>query len=466
MKDKLIDGAMRLVESMPRCFFPAWGRVCAGLLYPYAEKTVGRDIRSKLVSLRQEAARPFARRRREARERLADMLEFAGRTVPYYRDLFRATAFDPARVRSDERFLADLPFLTKDILREQGRRLVSEEYADKVEREQKTGSSTGLAATVFYDAVSLDWTAAQNVLMLEWGGKRRFDREAHLSTRFADTRRPRYPEMEAKKCFVLNRYNIYTEGFDDRSQERLLRGLRSARARVVQGHPSSLFALSRYLHRQGRTAHGLFEIFVSTGEMMTGVQRERIEEVLGVRVSNRYGACEFGVMAQELADGPRGGMLVSDSMVWPESVPLNGELGGAGELVFTGLRNKCMPLVRYRIGDAGVLCERGDGWWIVDIVGRTHDTVEISGTSYPTHYVQDALDRCGAVADFQILERAGKAVELRIVADEQAWPDIAGRVAARFPGIPVRRIEVEELVFVGVRGKFSYVLREAADDTR
>ena len=399
---------MRMVEGMPRCFFPAWGRVCAALLYPCAEKAAGREIRSKFAALKEEASRPFARRRRDARERLADMLEFAGRTVPYYRDLFRAKAFDPARIRSDERFLADLPFLTKDILREQGRRLVSEEYADKVEREQKTGSSTGLAATVFYDAVSLDWTAAQNVLVLEWGGKRRTDREAHLSTRFADTRRPRYPEMEAKKCFALNRYNIYTDGFDDCSQEKLLRDLRSARARVVQGHPSSLYALSRYLHRQGRKVHGLFEIFVSTGEMLTGVQRELIEDMLGVRISNRYGACEFGVMAQELSSGPRGEMLVSDSMVWPECAQFDGGPGGAGELVFTGLRNRCMPLVRYRMGDVGVLCERSDGWWITDIVGRTHDTVEISGTSYPTHYVQDALDQCGAVADFQIIERGSR----------------------------------------------------------
>ena len=204
---------------------------------------------------------------------------------------------------------------------------------------------------------------------------------------------------------------------------------------------------------------------LSTGEMMTEAQRTLIEGSLGVRVANRYGACEFGVMAQELAEGPRGEMLVSDSMVWPEVDPV-ADGAGAGELVFTGLRNPCMPLVRYRTGDLGTLCERDDGWWISGITGRIHDTVEIGGTLFPTHYIQDMLDRCGVFDDFQILERGGKAAELRIVAEEKDWPGISAMVAERFPSLPVQRIDATELVFVGERGKFSYVLREAANAAR
>lgn len=465
MKDDVVKYGMALIGKLPRGIMPFWGFFSSVLLYPYAEKLLGREIRGKYRELKREARLPFFTRKREARERLISMLEFAGRTVPYYRDLFRDQKFVPAKIRNDERFLSDLPFLTKDILREQGRRLVSEQYLDRIDREQKTGSSTGPAVTIYYDAISLDWTAAQNILMLEWGGKRRYDREAHLSTRFPETCRPRYPEFEAKKCFVLNRYNIYTGGFDDGSQEELLADLRAARARLVQGHPSSMHALARYLKSQGRRAERLFDIFISTGEMMTNTQRFLIEETLGVSVSNRYGACEFGVMAQELAGGARGEMLVSDSLVWPEC-DFNAGEEEVGELVFTGLRNPCMPLVRYRMGDAGAMCERNDGWWITNIVGRTHDVVEIAGVMYPTHYIQDMLDRCGAISDFQILARGGKAIELRIVADEQDWPGIAANVANRLPEIPARRIDAQDLVFVGVRGKFSYVLREAQDADR
>lgn len=441
-----------------------WGMVKVVGVYPLAERSQHRLITPKLRVLRKEAKLPFAERKKQAQERLASMLEHAGATVPYYRDLFAERHFAPDSIRRDIRYLEELPYLTKDILRTQGRRLISEAYADRIVCGQKTGSSTGLAATIYYDQESLDWTAAQNIQVLEWAGKRRWFRESHLSTCFADTHRPRWPEIEAKKCFVLHRYNIYTGGFDDASQEQLLADLREARARFVQGHPSSLFALARYVQRAGINARGLFDVFVSTGEMLTDKQRALIEEMLGVRVSNRYGACEFGVMAQEPVDSADGELLVCDSLVWPEAADA---LDGAGtdgikELVFTNLRNPAMPLIRYRMGDMGRLEEREDGWWITEITGRTHDSVDIDGTQYPTHYIQDILDRCGEIADFQIVVRDGKAVELRLVTPEADWKNVHAKVHAQFPSLPVRRIRADELVFVGVRGKFSYLLREAS----
>jgi len=435
------------------------GMVKAFLLYPLAERMQKRVISPKLRVLRREAALPFAARKAAALARLGDILEHAGKTVPYYRELFAAKGLDPAKARKDPRYLEELPFLTKDIVREQGKRLVSESHLERIVREQKTGSSTGPAATIYYDQEGLDWTAAQSILMLAWGGKRRYDREVHLSTRFKTPPPPEAVRFEARKCLVMNRYNIYTDGFGDAAQERLLDDLRKAGARVVQGRSSSLFAFARWLKKNGQDGRGLFEIFVSTGEMSTAEQRRLIEEVLGVRVSDRYGACEFGVMAQELEHGPKGECLVSDSLVWPEV--FEPDASGEGELVFTGLRNPAMPLIRYRMGDLGRLEERVSGWWVTELTGRVHDQVEIDGQVYPTHYIQDIFDRCGPITDFQILVREGRAQEFRLVADEAAWEGIRHAVSANFPSVPTRRINPEDLVFVGERGKFSYLLREA-----
>ena len=438
-----------------------FGVCVAYFLYPYAEKKMGRSITPKLRTLRKEAARPFAERKRLAKERLALTLEHAAANVPYYRDLFRQKGIDPSKVRQDERYLSDIPYLDKNILREQGKRLVSEKHAEKLIREQRTGGTTGPAAIVWYDQDGIDWTAAQNILMLNWGGKRRFNREAHLSTRFVTPLAPEDLRNEMRKCFVLNRQNIYTGGFDDASQMALIDDLRNAHARVVQGHSSSMYALARFLHKNSMPGHGLFDIFVSTGEMLRDDQRKLLEEVFACRVSNRYGACEFGVMAQERSGGPRGELLVSDSLVWPEAAPVDGEVE-ARELVFTGLQNPAMPLIRYRMGDLGKLEERDDGWWVTAIVGRVHDTVSIDGQSYPTHYIQDIFDRCGDIIDFQIAVKDGVAQEFRLVTPERQWPEIEAAVRKNFPSIPARRIEPQELVFHGVRGKFSYIVREDA----
>ena len=429
------------------------------LLYPVAERVQKRHITPKLRMLRAEAAAPFAQRKAVAKERLIGVLSHAKATVPYYHDLFTSLNFDPECLRKDMRYFEDVPFLTKDILREQGRRLISSTHADAIVREQKTGSSTGLAATIYYDQEGLDWTAAQNIMVLGWGGKRRYHREAHLSTLFA-AMPPEAASVEAKKCFVLHRKNIYTEGFGNQAQLRLLEDLQNAKAVFVQGHPSSMFALARYLEKQNKTAPGLFEVFVSTGELLTAEQRVLIEKIFSARVSNRYGACEFGVMAQELATGPVDELLVSDSLVWPETI--DSKASEPTELVFTNLRNPVMPLIRYRMGDVGKLAERNNGWWITDLAGRTHDAVNINGSNYPTHYVQDILDRCGPIDDFQILVANQIAKELRLVVNQEQWEQTQQAVKKQFPTLPLRRIDPEDLVFVGIRGKFSYIIRENA----
>jgi len=434
------------------------GVLTAYIVYPQAERREKRQILGKLRALRAEAAEPFPLRKARAQERLAAMLEHAGRTVPYYRDLFAARHFDPTSVLRDIRYLNDLPYLTKADIQEQGRRLVSETAQGSL-HERKTGSSTGPSSIIYYDQEALDWTAAQNIQVLEWAGKRRHYREAHLSTRFLTPLAPHDIRREAWKCFALNRANIYTDNLEDGGLDRLWQDILQAKARVIQGHPSSLYALACHLEARGGIHERAFDLFVSTGEMMTVKQRRTIEEVLHCRISNRYGAAELGVMAQELATDHDGSLLVSDAMVWPEVADIDTD--GVGELVFTSLRNAAMPLVRYRMGDLGRLTEQADGWRLSRLVGRVHDAVVVDGTTYPTHFIQDILDRCGDIRDFQIAARKGQAVELRLVTAPDQWESIASAVRGNFPTLPLRRIEPEGLVFVGRRGKFRYLVEMA-----
>ena len=151
-------------------------------------------------------------------------------------------------------------------------------------------------------------------------------------------------------------------------------------------------------------------------------------------------------------------------MVWPECYAP--DANGIGELVFTGLRNAAMPLIRYRMDDFGQLQETDAGWILQKIVGRVHDTVVIEGQSYPTHYIQDILDRCGDIQDFQILvDRNAKIKELRLVARQQDWVAISQALQESFPTVPLRRIKQEDLIFVGSRGKFRYLIRTTNENT-
>lgn len=434
------------------------GTVPARLLFPLAERAEGRSIRPKLARLRAEASEPAERRRRRQAARLSAIAAHAGAHVPYYRDLFARLRFDPTRLARDPGALDALPPLDRDGLVAAGRRLVDERLdPDRLET-RRTGGSTGPAATIYYTAEALDWTAAVNLFVRERIGKPPFAREAHLSTAPGTSIPLRDRLREGVKCVSLNRTNLPLASLDASTLDALWRDLARARPRLVQGHPSTLHALARHVRDRGGLARPLFATFESTGETLDPGVRKTIAEALRCRVVDRYGSAEFGVVAYEWPDG-RTGLEILDGVVHAETLP-DGD--GHDELVLTGLLNPAMPLLRYRTGDRVRLAREADeiAGRIVAVQGRVHDTVAIGGRRIPTHVLQDRLDRLGCVEEFQV-EVGGEAPpRLRVAAP----PAEHGRVRAAVHDWWGDALELEfaergSFVRTGWRGKFRHVVR-------
>jgi phenylacetate-CoA ligase len=91
--------------------------IAAGLLFPLHERLKGHDSPRRRREL--EQTQWWSPQRLEALRirRLKAFLTRIGEQVPYYQRLFAECGFDPARVDSLDA-LADLPFLTKALIRE------------------------------------------------------------------------------------------------------------------------------------------------------------------------------------------------------------------------------------------------------------------------------------------------------------------------------------------------------------
>ncbi|MET7014131.1 phenylacetate--CoA ligase family protein [Uliginosibacterium flavum] len=431
------------------------GLASAVIAYPIAERREQRDVRSKVSELRQYYRHPFAQRFAQAQASLVDTLRFAGREVPYYRDLFAQTGFDPESVAKDIRYLSDLPYLTKEIMREQGERMYSQSLADLRHHMCKTGGSTGLSCHIAYDQAAADYSSAVTLYARERAGNYKWRSELHFACRFPDAADPGWPTREDFKCFAMNRSNIFFDRLDDVGLAEIWATLKRRKPYMVHGHPSTIYALACYIERHCGSAKA-FSVFESSGELLEPYQREQIARALRCRVVDRYGLAELGVMAYEL-EGHKKGLQVLDSEGWPESVKT---AGGEQELVFTGFRNRLMPLVRYATGDLARVEQRADGFYLTDIVGRIHDIVHLAGVAYPTHTIQDMLDhRVGGIQEFQIDVRGEKPV-LRIVPELHADPaQIAAKIEGYWPGaLDVEFVGHEAFVRVGHRAKFRHVV--------
>jgi phenylacetate-CoA ligase len=439
----------------PLSYLKGW--LGTSIAYPLAERLEKRDVRTKVRELQSYYELPFGERRQAAKAELTRILSFAGEHVPYYRDLFAASGFVPENVLRDLRYLEDLPFLTKDIIREQGTRLLSRSLDGIRYSACKTGGSTGPTCVIYLDQEAADYSSAVTRYCRRRIGKMKHMSELHFASRFPDPFPLRDRLREQCKCFVMNRSNLFFDRADAAGLEKWWRSLCRRVPFLVHGHPSTLYALACYVEQEYGGGKA-FEVFESSGELLAPQIRERIARALRCRVTDRYGLAEFGVIAYEL-DPSRSELQVLDSEGWAECLPVE-DSEGDQELVFTGFRNRLMPLLRHRTGDLARMEERPEGLFLADLVGRIHDQVPINGVPYHSHYIQDLLDRVGGIQDFQIDLRVSPPI-LRLVPEVgMNEKEILNRLKGWWEeGFEVRFVRHEDMVRVGHRSKFRRVVQ-------
>lgn len=445
--------AERLFSLQP--FSAMKGLVSAHIAYPIAERHEQRDVSSKLRELRYYYRQSFANRINQARKKLVETLIFAGQSVPYYRDLYAQTGFRPELVKKDIRYLNDLPYLNKEIIREQGDRMYSQSLEGMRHHMCKTGGSTGLSCFIAYDQEAADYSSAVTLYSRERAGNYKWRSELHFACRFPDMVDPGWPTREDFKCFAMNRSNIFFDRLDDIGLNEIWTTLKRRKPFMIHGHPSTIYALACYVERMYGSAK-VFSVFESSGELLESYQRDQIVRAFHCRVIDRYGLAELGVMAYEL-DGHEKGLQVLDSEGWPENRLTS---GGEQELVLTGFRNHLMPLIRYATGDLASVEQREEGFYLTNIVGRIHDIVQLNGVPYPTHTIQDMLDhRVGGIQEFQIDLRGDKPV-LRIVPEAHTDTlQIKNKIEGFWPdALSIEFVGHDALVRVGHRAKFRHVV--------
>lgn len=440
--------------SQPFRYIKGW--LSALVAYPVAERIEKREITKKRNQLREHYKLSFNKRKHVMHQRLVDIVEFAGINVPYYKDLFREHHFSPEKLRQDANYLQDLPYLTKDIVREQGRRLLSKDLSGIRFHDMKTGGSTGLSAHFFYDQEAADYSAAVTLYARERIGKKKHRSEIHFACRFPDATSSTNWTREDWKCLAMNRSNIFFDRLDSNGLGEIWKSLEKTQPYLIHAHPSTIYALATYIQKIKKYDNA-FTVFESSGELLESYQRELISKVLRCQVINRYGLAELGVMAYELG-GPNLGLQVLDSEGWPESLSLGAN--NESELVFTGFRNKLMPLLRYRTGDMAKVIEQDDGFYLTNLVGRIHDLIPINGVPHPTHHVMDMLDhRVGGIQEFQIDLRGMKPI-LRIVLEPHSTEDNVKRKISEYWGdaFELQFVGHEDFVRVGRHQKFRHLV--------
>lgn len=428
------------------------------ILFPLSEKFLSRNILCKLEKIKQSEKLNPAQRKNKQQQDLFNILVFSNKNIPYYRDLFKTHNFEPDLVLKDINYLKNLPLLTKEIIIENRSRFnINGIRSNFQEYSRVTGGSTGKTLEIVYNKDALDWTSAANLYSHTLCGKTLNQKEFSLLPNFQEHNVLLHRSKERIKDLILNRnsYNITTTSPKD--LEKIWNELKKVRPYLVQGHPSTLYILAKYVEQNKYDSKNVFHSFASTGECIDRKKLLAIQNTFNCKVFNRYGNAEFGVIAHSLTDPEK--LRVLNDLVLLESQSLG---NGLEELISTTLTNFEMPLIRYKTGDFGEVIKEDGHDYIIRLHGRIHDTIEIDGTCFPSQYIQDYLDKIGGVDEFQIINQSDQNLVIKVVSNDESKKEMISLKLKNLLGEKVNILftNFEGLTRSGWRDKFRYVINE------
>lgn len=292
-----------------------------------------------------------------ARQKLRASLEWAIETVPAYQP-FRpelACLDDPVAV------LERLPVTDKVAIKNAPERYLSAAMPATERLRTETGGST-LNPLVFY--LQKHVTRPREYAFMEEFRSRVGHAKDDVTLGLLGRIYPKNERMETslwtyepiKRHLVLNPSHL-----SDRYMERFAQVLLEYRPRFIEGFPSMLYPLARWL-----SANPLPEFTAGVrgvmliSENVHDYQMRLFRDVFRCPVLRHYGHSERILMAATMPDDDRyffwphyGHVELLDFDDKPITRP--GELG---QIVGTAFDNRAMPFVRYRTGDLAVLSER------------------------------------------------------------------------------------------------------------
>jgi phenylacetate-CoA ligase len=195
----------------------------------------------------------------------------------------------------------------------------------------------------------------------------------------------------------------------------------------INGYTSSLVYFAQYLIKNGIILKDIcpsLKICFPTSEVCNNYDRSLLEKGFGVKVANEYGCAEMDIIAFE--DENFDWIISNENLVF-EIVDDSGnpiEPMESGRVLITSLYNRAIPLIRYDLGDVGMLDfkKKGNNSVLLDLVGRTNDFAILpSGRKVPAltfYYItKELIQQEYGVKEFIIRQKSLNVFHFEYVAD-------------------------------------------------
>ncbi len=396
-------------------------------------------------------------------ENLFRIIDHAYRHCPFYKKLYDAHGVKP----SDFTCLKDLdkfPILTKEMVRNNLKDLVADNFDKKDLISYHTSGSTGTPLDFYWTKHNLQyyWAIVQR-------GRKRFgidkgDKHINFTGKIvvplAQNKPPYWRYRSAQRQAMVNMQHLTKEKVPFIADY-----INRENFRFIVGYPSIVYEFARIVNELGIEIKAVPEYYFSGAEKLYENQKEEIETAFpGIICVEHYGFSENVASASKVAGCEGYYEDFELGLLEVKASASNGETE-TGPLLATGFQNYGMPFIRYQIGDIATLNVEKDGVrQILDIEGRSEDFIltpegtQITRFDYIFKSIKD-------IKECQVVQRELGKVVLRVVRrdsyDRKATEEILRATIKEFisPLLEVSFEYVDEIERT-MSGKFRAVVSE------
>lgn len=421
----------------------SWSWLLRNIVLPVGDLAFRQRLITRLRFLEQaqwwEPDRLNAYRER-ALNRLIDVVYHE---VPFYRDLMNTAGITPHEVRNRED-LRKMPIVTKQMLRSAYPSRTTRKTGQRTYEVSSSGS-TGKNFLVREDLETAGVHRASLLLALQWTGWKIGD--PHLQTGITPQRTvDRQLKDALLRCHYISAYDL-----SDSELDVALDLMDQHHIEHLWGYPGSLYFLAQRAVKKGwnRPLRGI----VTWGDNLYAHYRRTIEGAFTSRIHDTYGCGEGMQIAAQCRSANTYHVHAPDVIVEgldDEGIPV--APGAVGNIIVTRLHPGPMPLIRYQIGDMGImgdgrLCECGRGYEVMDsIQGRDTDIVITpSGNRLIVHFFTGILEHFPEIDCFQVIQQRAESIVLRVVPAMGFSTDTVSKIVSKLhkKGASDLDIEVE-----------------------
>lgn len=354
------------------------------------------------------------------RRLLIQLLTHCQQSVPYYAEVMRDQG--ESFYEDPETYLCDLPILTKDTIRGHFDELKSNDLERRKWYYNASGGSTGEPVRFIQDWEYAARSGALTLLFSKLLGREIGESEVCIWGSLRDIVGSTESWKARSVDKLTNSTFLSVFRLTPADMREFIAILNAKRPKLIIAYAAAMYELAKFAEIEGLDVVPQAAIITSAVTLYP-FMRDTIERVFQCKVFNRYGSREVGDIACERPGLE--GLWVAPWGSYVEIVDNEGNRvpdGTRGEILVTSLSNFAMPLVRYRIGDRGVLSPHGSrdggrcGQVLDAVLGRSYDMfINRQGTLIEGGHFMALLWSRDWISKYQVIQESHSHILFKLV---------------------------------------------------